>query len=286
MAAGPSIEHSTMRTPASGWALAMAGDSSGTWTTPSEPDRHLQRIATTGDDTDMLTPVEDLDAYLATRAAWHTLAERVLAPARQAASGRIGLRPAPGGFATPEFGAGRALAVEGTEVVVVAGSTTRRRAITTLGDAAEFAGVAPDADTGVYPATTPEDPDTELAVDPSAATVLAAWFAFGDAVLGAWAAGHPDDSPSPVQLWPEHFDLGTDLGPESGRANYGASPGDAGHQLPYLYAGPWATSDDPFWNAGAFARLDYETLLGVDDPAAAAATFFGEAYAVAMSAKS
>jgi hypothetical protein len=233
----------------------------------------------------MLIPVEDLGAYLETRTAWHTLAERVLAPARHAASGHIGLRPAPGGFATPEFGAGRSIEVDATELVVVSGSSTRRSPITTLGDAAQLAGVAPGADTGVYTATTPADPDTELAVDPSAAAVLAAWFAFGDAVLGSWAARHPDDEPSPVQLWPEHFDLGTDLGPESGRANYGASPGDAGHRLPYLYAGPWTTSDDPFWNAGTFARLDYETLLGVDDPAAAAATFFGEAYAV-VSAKS
>jgi hypothetical protein len=229
----------------------------------------------------MLTPVEDLDAHVATRAAWHTLAERVLAPARHAASGRIGLRPAPGGFATPEFGVRRSLAVDGTELVASAGTTTRRRPITTLGDAAEFAGVAPDGDTGVYTPTTPSDADTELTVDPNAAAVLAAWFAFGDRVLGAWAAGRPDDTPARVQLWPEHFDLGTDLGPESGRANYGASPGDAGHQLPYLYAGPWTTSDDPFWNAGTFARLGYETLLRVDDPGAEAADFFARAYAVA-----
>jgi hypothetical protein len=89
-----------------------------------------------------------------------------------------------------------------------------------------------------------------------------------------------------VQLWPEHFDLGTDLGPESGRANYGASPGDAGHQLPYLYVGPWKTTDDPFWNAGAFARLDYETLVGLDDPSAAAADFFRQGHAAAALPKS
>src|SRR3954470_6306012 len=98
----------------------------------------------------MLTPVTDLDAHLRTRTAWHTLAERVLAPARHAASGRIGLRPAPGGFATPEFGTGCTIAVDGTELVVTDGSTSRRVPITTLGAAAALVGVAPDADTGVY----------------------------------------------------------------------------------------------------------------------------------------
>lgn len=44
------------------------------------------------------------DSVLVTREAWHRLAEHVLSAARHAATGRIGLLPAPGGFATPEFG--------------------------------------------------------------------------------------------------------------------------------------------------------------------------------------
>ena len=105
-------------------------------------------------------------------------------------------------------------------------------------------------------------------------------------MLGAWAAAHPDERPSEVQLWPEHFDLGTDLGAdETHRANYGASPGDAGHPLPYLYVGPWVADDDPFWNAGAYARLSYEALAERDDPEAAAAEFFARGHAV-VAAKS
>ena len=38
-----------------------------------------------------------------------------------------------------------------------------------------------------------------------------------------------------VQLWPEHFDLATTID----EVNYGGSPGDDGHPLPYLYVGPW-----------------------------------------------
>ena len=44
------------------------------------------------------------DSLLTTREAWHRLAEHVLAAARYAATGDIGLVPAPGGFATPPYG--------------------------------------------------------------------------------------------------------------------------------------------------------------------------------------
>jgi hypothetical protein len=54
------------------------------------------------------------------------------------------------------------------------------------------------------------------------------------------------DSPSPLQLWPEHFDLATAISD----VNYGASPGDDAHPLPYLYMGPWSPPavDGDFWN--------------------------------------
>ena len=121
----------------------------------------------------------------------------------------------------------------------------------------------------MYTATTTTDPAAWVAGDGRSATALAAWFTFGDAVLSAWARSHPEESPATVQLWPEHFDLGTDLGPDdTRRANYGASPGDADHPLPYLYVGPWTASDDPFWDAGAYARLPYEALAETDDPLA------------------
>jgi hypothetical protein len=55
----------------------------------------------------------------ATRDGLHRVAEHLLAVARYAASGEIGLVPAPGGFRTPPFGPdGRFLAVDGTELVV------------------------------------------------------------------------------------------------------------------------------------------------------------------------
>ena len=230
----------------------------------------------------MPLPITDLATYVVTRTAWHTLAERVLAPARHAATGRIGLRSAPGGFATPSFGAERAVvAVDGTELTIADGTATGRHPITTLGAAAALVGVDLATETGVYTPTTSADPDAPLAVDPTNATALGDWIAFGQRVLDGWRAAHPQDSPSEIQLWPEHFDVALDLGPESGRANYGASPGDGGHELPYLYVGPWNPTDDEFWNAGTYARLGSAELVASADPEALALEFFTRGYDVA-----
>ena len=229
----------------------------------------------------VLEPITDLTTFVATRTAWHTLAERVLAPARHAATGRIGLRPAPGGFATPEFATNesgrRALAVAGAELVIRNGSEQHCFPITTLGAAAQQAGTAPDADTGVFAPSTPADPETALTIDAAAAAALGGWFALGGDVLGRWRADHAGESPSVVQLWPEHFDLAADLGPsDAQRANYGFSPGDGGHALPYAYVGPWESQSGGFWNGGSYAWLGYEDLVGVDDPGEAVLAFFAE----------
>ena len=56
-----------------------------------------------------------------------------------------------------------------------------------------------------------------------------------------------------LQLWPEHFDVGTacDLG--SGRGvNLGFSPGDTSSDEPYVYVGPWGPErpgPHDYWNA-------------------------------------
>ena len=230
----------------------------------------------------MLTPIADLDGFLTTRTSWHALAERVLAPARHAATGRIGLRPTLTGVTTPPFSGGRTVAIEGTDLVV-SDAITARSPITTLRAAAGAAAIDLTTGTGLFTPTTPDDPDATLVVDPVMATNLAEWFTFGNRALLAWSASHPEDRPSEIQLWPEHFDVALDLGPETGRANFGVSPGDGGHALPYLYVGPWNPNDHPFWNAGTYARLGYDELSADPDPAALAATFFAEGYAAANS---
>jgi hypothetical protein len=57
-------------------------------------------------------------------------------------------------------------------------------------------------------------------------------------------------------LWPEHFDLGIALD----EVNYGVSPGDNGHPLPYAYVGPWTPREGEFWNASFGAVRTAEQL--------------------------
>lgn len=182
-----------------------------------------------------------------TRVALHTLAVEVISPARQAVTGKIGLRATPGGFGTPPFGEGQQVRVEGAELVTVVAGTERSR--------------------------------EPLAVDATAARFLADWFAFGATVLIALRAdAGPGAEPSLIQLWPEHFDIAVELGSEAAgtRATYGFSPGDEQHSEPYAYVSAWASPPPgPLWNAAAFpgAELPYAELLAADDQRAAALAF-------------
>jgi hypothetical protein len=65
-----------------------------------------------------------------------------------------------------------------------------------------------------------------------------------------------------VQLWPEHFDLATTID----EVNYGGSPGDDEHPLPYLYVGPWSPPppDGGFWNEPFGASLALDVSSGID----------------------
>ena len=202
-----------------------------------------------------------------TRESWHRVAEHVLAAGQFAAAGTIRLRPSPGGFATTVGIDGRQLAVTGTELEVVDGADRRRVPLTTLGEVAEAAGVAPGL-RGSYPPVTPLDLDAPLAVDPGAAGLLAGWFALGDAALRRVAEelGAPQD---PV-LWPEHLDVGVVVD----AVNYGCSPGDDAIPEPYVYVGPHGgpPADDPFWNAPFGAAAPAGRIASVDD----AVAFFRE----------
>ena len=100
-----------------------------------------------------------------------------------------------------------------------------------------------------------------------------AWRVLDEAVAEAGA----DAGPTVLQLWPEHFDAGCDLGVGGGRrTNLGASPGDSSSPEPYLYVGPWdedRPGDPTYWNAGFGALLGYEELRRSEDPSARALEF-------------
>lgn len=222
----------------------------------------------------------DTDALEHTRASWHTLAEHVLAPARFQVNGKIGLRFTRGGFGTPFFGGGVQVRVAAEGMVVVRDATVMVHPISTVAAAAGLLGIEAGAPTGVYTPTTSFEPDRALEIDPQAANFLGEWFGFGASVLEALRVDVPvADDPARVQLWPEHFDLSVDFGDDASgrRATYGASPGDAAHELPYLYVTPWSSPTGDFWNEGAYASLGFDELAVASDQRGAARSFFDRA---------
>lgn len=213
------------------------------------------------------------DGFAATVASLHRVAERIVATARKP-DNEIALEATPGGFGTPFFehgGIRHQVRVEGAELVHAEGEGERRAPLESLGVAAKaVAELLPDD----------ELDDEPLAVDPASARALGEWYGFGAAILTQLlATATTADAATPVRLWPEHFDIAIELGPdeEGARANYGASPGDADHPEPYLYVGPWtAEVEGELWRASGFkgAEMAYSELLAARDPGTTALDFF------------
>lgn len=238
----------------------------------------------------MTNPRPPLPAdYVRTRTDLHRVATHVLAAKRFAVSGRFGLRVTPGGFATPLFGDG-----EHEELLrVSAGALVREHrdadgphtTVVPLGGAS-LATVAAAVEVEIDPTfsvgkDTPElgDVDAALVVDPQASAVMAAVLALGAIALDATLARlGPAATPIVAQVWPEHFDLGLDVGVGGQRVNLGASVGDGYHAAPYVYVGPWNAErpgDPAYWNTGFGALLGYDALVAAPDPVAAMIEFFG-----------
>jgi hypothetical protein len=214
------------------------------------------------------------DSFSATRLALHRIAAEVLAPACKP-DNEIALTQTSGGFGTPPFehdGRRFQVRVEGAEILVDEDGSLRSAPIESIAEAAAFVG------SGLFPGRIPAD-TSPLDVNPVAAERLGELYAFADRALQALLATMaPADEPSPIRLWPEHFDLAFEAGPESlgRRATYGASPGDAEHVDPYVYVVPWqAQTMGGLWDATGFsgAELTYAELLAADDPEERAADF-------------
>jgi len=214
-----------------------------------------------------------LATYVRTRTDLHRVAEHVVSATLNRESGHVALRAVEGGFGTPEFGEGRSLSVVGTELVDDQAGARRVARLTTVGELASFVGSVAGSPDPPESWSTPVDLDAPLEVDAAAAGVVAWWFGLGAAALSQWrtelAEADVDADPTPVKLWPEHFDIAI----SAAEVNYGASPGDESHPAPYLYVGPWtgAPEGDPeFWNAPFGALLD----VAVVGSAADALAFF------------
>jgi hypothetical protein len=221
-------------------------------------------------------------SYAATRDALHRLAVYVVSPWREARTSRIGLRAVPGGFGTPMTGADDERLRVGPDGLSIDGPRPVAHAVTTLRAAARALDVTLDPGRSERFDVPPiGDVDADLAVDPASVAFLGSWFALGDALLQQICAEAPPlEEPSEIQLWPEHFDIATEIGAGPARTGYGASPGDAAHPLPYLYAVPWTAppGGDVFWNEPHFRgrSLGYTELRDASDPHVRAAEFLAE----------
>jgi hypothetical protein len=186
----------------------------------------------------MVTGVNPAD-FASTREALHAVCEHVLAPALYAATGRIGLRVTPAGFATPQFGADDRVITLGADRLTVTDRTGSRSApYPTLQAAAQLVGIEPGLPEGIYPPATTLIPDAPLGIDAPAAGPLLDWYVKVSEALSGFA---PDSTQT---LWPEHFDVAI----RRGDCNFGGLAGDAGIAEPYVYIGPPSVPvGDPFF---------------------------------------
>lgn len=219
---------------------------------------------------------------MGTRRTLHRIAAHVLGRRRHQVSGRFGLRASPGGFTTPAFGDDpESLRVTDGVLVRDIGSQTIALAITgsTMRRLITFAGADPDVEFSAGDETPLlGDLDEPLEIDSKAARLVTGWFTLGACALDRVLADLSEDAdPVTVQLWPEHFDLGTNVVSASGvRVNLGASPGDDGIEEPYLYVGPWGPDrpgDPAFWNASFGAVLRTSDMAASPDNVGAGAAF-------------
>ena len=203
------------------------------------------------------------------------------------------LVPAPGGFGTPQTGTDRRrLRISGGHLVVetVTGARLRDATATTtaipvagtsIRALARFVGVEVDPSVDFGPDTPPlGDPDAPLDLAGDAADLLGDWLAVGARAIDHVIARTPAAAATVARLWPEHFDLGTDLHVDGGRrCNLGASAGDAFHAAPYFYVGPWGDArpgDAAYWNAPFGAVLGYDAIRAGDQPVQTIVDFVDE----------
>ncbi len=159
-----------------------------------------------------------------TRADLHRIAVHVLGRRRAAVSGHFGLRASPLGVATPAFGPEpEVVRLAGPRLVREVGAAARSIPMdgATLTELAAFVEADLTSDFSAGDATPePGPPHEPLHFDEGELDALYRWFDLGWRVLDV-VTSDPVPGPgwSTIQLWPEHFDVGTglDLGSGPGR---------------------------------------------------------------------
>jgi hypothetical protein len=188
------------------------------------------------------------ESVIATRRSVHAICEHILAGVRHGDRGKIGLRCSDGRVHTGPLSDGSTVGVVGDELFRSGADGEKRAPITTLRDAGRFAGIEPGVPGRLWEPITTFDLDGALSVNAAAFAELVAWFDLVIAALESLQESDPEADWAAVTLWPEHFDLAT----SARSVNVGGSGGDAYHELPYAYVGPFDRSglaDDDRWNA-------------------------------------
>ncbi len=181
------------------------------------------------------------EGYVTTRRQLHGVAESFIAGPQYRSAGTIRLAVRPDGFT----GVSIPVAVHGTELVWGEEGAQLSGPVRAL---ASLTGLDVGAPVGAYDIGETLSLDTVFAIDPASAELVhRSLYAGGFALTSTFLEQHP-------VLWPEHFDVAV----TEDEVNYGVSPGDDFHPLPYAYVGPWTSRIGAFWNApfGAFVALD------------------------------
>ncbi len=187
------------------------------------------------------------ELLLSTRIGLHAVAEGVLAGPQHRTSGTIRLSVVPGAIETV---AEPRLRLSAGSVSGPDGEASLLGATSQLAIGAGV-GVQPGPPVGVYDDTSGVDVDDPLSLDADTAVALMDFFAVGAAGLLTFA---PDER---AVLWPEHFALAISVE----EVTYGVSPGDGLSPVPYAYVGPFASVDDPFFDAPFGAVRTWEQVL-------------------------
>jgi hypothetical protein len=236
--------------------------------------------------------------FAATRDSLHRVAAHVLGRARVHSADRSSLRVTIGGITTPTFGDDqrRIRIAEGRLLVETEGgpqATQRAMALhgSSLADLAALAGADLTRSIDIGDDIPPlGDVHARLDFDAEALASIVAWYEFFARLLDRVSAELPASAqPTPVRLWPEHFDVAIEAEVAVGsatagqtrsrRVNLGGTPGDSFCEQPYLYVGPWGPErpgSDGYWNAPFGAVLTASDLTADAQPDEPAMDFLRE----------
>lgn len=183
----------------------------------------------------------------------HRLAFAIISESRRLDNKKFGLRWVMGGVGTPFYGEDIQVRLVDGLLVLQEATEVKTAPITTLQAAGDFLGLTPSGTQREGDSPELGDLNRELNFSKECNDFLGSWFGLSTSVMEEFKLKGND--PAPVQIWPGHFDVATEVSNGKNRSTFGASPGDHNHAEPYFYIGPHIEIDksNPFWNAESYS---------------------------------